>query len=161
MYIISESKILQGSSVHGILQARILEWVDISYSRESSWPRDRTCISYVSCLAGRFFTTSATWEAQELKVIVLYCVGVCIYIQKDSLKSLINISTERSHPLVLYQILTSWDEILKIFCFYVLTLYRNHDEKPPPGRKITVTSKQSYLKVKIGNDHIVNLSRDV
>ena len=115
----------------------------------------------VSCLAGRFFTTSATWEAQELKVIVLYCVGVCIYIQKDSLKSLINISTERSHPLVLYQILTSWDEILKIFCFYVLTLYRNHDEEPPPGRKITVTSKQSYLKVKIGNDHIVNLSRDV
>ena len=30
----------------------------------SSWPRDRTCVSYVSCLAGRFFTTNATWEAQ-------------------------------------------------------------------------------------------------
>ena len=38
-------------------QARILEWVAISYSRESSWPRDQTCISCVSALAGGFFTT--------------------------------------------------------------------------------------------------------
>ena len=35
-----------GSSVHGILQARILEWVAISFSRESSWPRDRTWVSW-------------------------------------------------------------------------------------------------------------------
>ena len=45
---------LPGSSVHGILQARILEWVAISFSRGSSQPRDITCIS---CLVGRFFTT--------------------------------------------------------------------------------------------------------
>ena len=38
-----------GSSVHGILQARILEWVAISFFRGSSQPRDQTCISYVSC----------------------------------------------------------------------------------------------------------------
>ena len=35
---------LQGSSVHGILQARILEWVAIPFSRGSSLPRDRTCL---------------------------------------------------------------------------------------------------------------------
>ena len=47
-----------GSSVHGILQARILEWVAISFSRGSSQPRDRTHISRVSpASAGRFFTT--------------------------------------------------------------------------------------------------------
>ena len=34
-----------GSSVHGIFQARILEWVAISFSRGSSWPRDRTQVS--------------------------------------------------------------------------------------------------------------------
>ena len=45
-----------GSSVHGILQARILEWVAISFSRWSSWPRDWT---QVSCIAGRFFTVWA------------------------------------------------------------------------------------------------------
>ena len=52
-----------GSSVHGTLQARILEWVAISYFRGSSQHRDPTPISRVSCIAGRFFTTSTTWEA--------------------------------------------------------------------------------------------------
>ena len=42
------------SSVQGISQARILEWVAISFSRGSSQPRDQTCIS---CITGRFFTT--------------------------------------------------------------------------------------------------------
>ena len=39
-----------GSSIHGILQARILEWVAISFSRGSSRPRDRTHVSCVSCI---------------------------------------------------------------------------------------------------------------
>ena len=52
---------LPGSSVHGILQARILEWVAISFSRDSQ-PRDRTLISYISRMSGWFFTTSTTWE---------------------------------------------------------------------------------------------------
>ena len=47
---------LPGYSVHGIFQARILEWVAISFSREASRPRDRACISCVSSIAGRFFT---------------------------------------------------------------------------------------------------------
>ena len=40
---------LPGSSVHGIFQARILEWVAVSFSRGSSQPRDQTHASYVSC----------------------------------------------------------------------------------------------------------------
>ena len=44
---------LTGSSLHGIFQPRILEWVAISSPGGSSWPRDQTCIS---ALAGRFFT---------------------------------------------------------------------------------------------------------
>ena len=47
---------LPGYSVHGILQARILEWVAMPFSRGSSWPRDQT---WVSCIAGRFFTVWA------------------------------------------------------------------------------------------------------
>ena len=50
-----------GSSVRGILQARILEWVAIPFSKGSSWPRDRT---RVSCTAGRHFTLWATKEAK-------------------------------------------------------------------------------------------------
>jgi len=54
---------LPGSSVHGISQARILERVAMSYFRVSNQPRDQTRISSFSILAGRFFTTSITWEA--------------------------------------------------------------------------------------------------
>ena len=52
-----------GSSAHGIPQARILEWVAISFSRESSQPRDWT---QVSGIAGRFFTISTTRKAQSV-----------------------------------------------------------------------------------------------
>ena len=53
---------LPGSSVHEILQARILKWVAIPFSRGSFWPRDWMG---VSCIAGRFFTIWATREAHE------------------------------------------------------------------------------------------------
>ena len=48
--------------VHGILQARILEWVAVPFSRGSSQPRDQTQVSHI---AGGFFTTWAIREAQE------------------------------------------------------------------------------------------------
>ena len=48
-----------GSSVHGILQAGIPEWVVVLFSRGSSWPRDQT---QVSCIAGKFFTTEPLEE---------------------------------------------------------------------------------------------------
>ena len=54
---------LLGSSVCGILQSRILQWVAISFSRGSSLPRDQ---AWVSCIAGRFFTILATREALVL-----------------------------------------------------------------------------------------------
>ena len=52
---------LPGFSVHGIFQARILEWVAISFSSVSSQPRKQT---WVSCIEGRFFTNWATREAR-------------------------------------------------------------------------------------------------
>ena len=51
-----------GSSAHGISQARILEWVAISFSRGSSWSREWT---HISCLAGGFFTTEAPRKLME------------------------------------------------------------------------------------------------
>ena len=55
---------LPGSSVHGILQARKVEWVAISSSsRGSSQPRDQTCISWVSCIGRRILYCWATWQA--------------------------------------------------------------------------------------------------
>ena len=57
---------LPDSSLHGILQARVLEWVAISFSRGSSRPRDRT---RVSCIPGRCFNLWANREA-KFKVLV-------------------------------------------------------------------------------------------
>ena len=54
---------LPGSSIHGIFQARILEWVAISFSRRSSWPRGWT---WVSRIVGRHFTVWATREVTTL-----------------------------------------------------------------------------------------------
>ena len=56
---------LSGSSVHGISQARILEWVAISSSRESSWSRHWTHISRISCIGRRILYYWPTWEAPE------------------------------------------------------------------------------------------------
>ena len=47
-------------SAHGISEARILEWIAISFARGSSWLRDQ---NHIFCLAGGFFTT---WEAQDI-----------------------------------------------------------------------------------------------
>ena len=59
---------LPGSSVHGIFQAKIPEWVAISFSR-SSWPRDWT---WVSCIVGRRFTIWATrdvlYHVEDLEI---------------------------------------------------------------------------------------------
>ena len=52
-----DCRVLLGSSIHGILQARILEWVAMSSSRGSSEPRDWTHGSCVFCITGGFFTS--------------------------------------------------------------------------------------------------------
>ena len=66
-----------GSSVHGILQVRILEWVAFPFSRWSSWPRNQT---QVACIAGRVFTNWAMregplWPYFQLQTVhMLSCV---------------------------------------------------------------------------------------
>ena len=67
-----------GSSLHGILQARVLEWVAISFSRGSSRPRDRT---WVSLIPGRRFNLWATREAHILSYLLskrMGCLSGCL-----------------------------------------------------------------------------------
>ena len=73
---------LPGSSVHGILQARILEWVAIPFSGRSSLPRDWT---WVSCIAGQFFTIWAIREALYKWHFLLFLLS-CFH-QKQTLMS--------------------------------------------------------------------------
>ena len=67
---------LPGSSIHGIFQARVLEWVAISFSRGSSWPRDWT---WVFCIAGRCFTVWATREANEVYLFFFFLIIIFFF----------------------------------------------------------------------------------
>ena len=71
-----DCRLLPCFSVHGIFQARVLEWVAISFSRGSSQPRVWTPVSHN---VGRHFTLWATREAQSLWVGLLFVrLGVCV-----------------------------------------------------------------------------------
>ena len=66
-------------SVHGILQARILEWVAISFASRSFWPRDWTCIS---CIEDRFLTCWVMGDAQYYNYLIYlrrYYEYMCYY----------------------------------------------------------------------------------
>ena len=71
-----------GSSVHGILLARILEWVATPFSRGSSQPRDQAQVSYI---AGKVFTICATREVSYLSHVhklytTQHCINISLYI---------------------------------------------------------------------------------
>ena len=85
---------LPGSSVHGISQARILEWVALFFSRGSSLTRDRTCVSSVSCFAAGVFTNPENsswvifphWLITELIVHTIRLFPIYMFFPEDSLK---------------------------------------------------------------------------
>ena len=68
---------LPGSSVHEFLQARILEWIVISSSRQSSWPRDET---QVFCIVSRFFTIWTTREAETSLLAKVYIIKAMAFL---------------------------------------------------------------------------------
>ena len=111
---------LPGSSVHGILQARILEWLAIPFSRGSSWPRDRTQVSHI---VGRFFTVWTTREALLLVLLFLFTLFL----------SFSNSDLFYSCLCILYNVLFSWfwncrfhfdvSSCVFLVCRYVILLF--------------------------------------
>ena len=97
---------LPGSSVHGILQARIREWVAISFSRGSSWPKNWT---WVSCIAGRFFTNWAMREA------VIHCLRWPIW-------PFVLPLTHMRH-IILWPICFFLFFFWPVFCYFLVSLY--------------------------------------
>ena len=87
-----------GSSVHGILQGRTLEWVDITFSRGSSRPRDQT---RVSCVAGRFFTV---WATEKSYKCGSYLLPFLLREQKSTFEVIITEPTWTMH-LILFETL--------------------------------------------------------
>ena len=79
------------SSVHGIFQARILEWVDISFSRRSSQRRNRI---WFSCIAGRFFNNWARGKSliNDILGFKLHCVYIHMSIHTHIIKCALKIA---------------------------------------------------------------------
>ena len=105
-----------GSSVHGILQERILEWVAICFSRESSQPRDRT---QVSCIAGRHFNLWATRKAHINELSLKNAFKVWIQIQ--------SVEPSSQHTIIMGPCHKS----LFFFCLLVGWFYSLHFAFPP------------------------------
>ena len=76
--VVSDSSPPHGlkSPMSGILQARTLEWPALSFSKESSQPRNQTHISCDSCFGQCILYDYATWEALEADVTALWPPGV-------------------------------------------------------------------------------------
>ena len=107
---------LPGSSVHGMLQARILEWVAISFSRGSSQPRDWTCASYSSFIGRGFFTISATQEACFL--LLCFINNSCVEVVHCGFNLLISIGCWPEHHFIccLYVVLFADISLHVFFC---------------------------------------------
>ena len=88
------------SSVHGIFQTRVLKWVVISHSRGSSRPRDRNCISCVSCIGRQILYHCATWEAQTFVGGVQLLSHVQLFVTPWTVAPQASLSTPNSHNLL-------------------------------------------------------------
>ena len=105
------------SSVHGISQARILEWVAISFSRGSSWPRDQTL---VSCIASGFFTDWVTREGLQRHEGKYFSAHLGLWYQLAGAEMVtmpLRMSFGRLWTLVIGEAFKS----MKSFCLFVIT----------------------------------------
>ena len=101
------------SCIHGILQARIVEWIDIPFSRGSSQPRDRT---QVSCNASRFFTT---WAPGKLELFLYFLDTILL-----SDVYMANIVSHSVNSLLMYHsFLVLRSSLLDLFSFLKYILY--------------------------------------
>ena len=112
--------IQQGFCIHGIFQARIVEWAVISYSRASSWPRDQTRISWVSCISWQILYHCMLGKPTRyctirLKFLSLFFVGfffLVYYLSENYSKSItVQYSTIKLTVLVEYLGCLTYEQI--------------------------------------------------
>ena len=88
---------LPGSSIHGIFQARVLEWVAFSFSRVYSPPRDRTQASSISCINRWVLYHWVTWETSITKSqYITLATDICHFVQPTPVFLLGKFHGERS-----------------------------------------------------------------
>ena len=98
-----------GSSVHGILQESILEWVAMLSSRDLPDPGTETASLTSLALAGGFFTTSATWEAPR-KAVPVHTPASLLYLEVQTLKNRGLGPVRRKQNIERISIIWVWEE---------------------------------------------------
>ena len=111
---------LPGSSLHGILQARVLEWVTISFSRGSSRPRDRTRVSHIP---GRRFNLWATRKAPEAEVVFTYPEAAFKFDSLNFKIALIGSAWPIIELMSALRTLLSWNPVIFWFIIHNLTVW--------------------------------------
>ena len=112
-----------GSSVQGISQARILEWVASHFSRGSSWPRDQTC---VSCIGRRILYHWATRQAPTSDCISIFWSGMIL--SKFSLSCKLILKYQYSKEMPILSLKRSISDVEPVSCVCwpsVCLLWRN------------------------------------
>ena len=135
-----------GSSVCGILQARVLEWVAIPFSRGSSQPRDRTCIS---CIAGRLYLLTY-WKPSS-------CV------QKGNFQRFLKNRKEKEKKLLENWFLaeTGWGQFYEFPVLQwkeiVLGIYLNWNEQEPWLLRKLFCSVETFFVIQVRTDKAIYL----
>ena len=146
---------LSGSSVHGIFQAIVLEWIAISFSSESSQPRDLTCVSSASCIAGRFLATKSEGKLKEVWNLLINLIWFktwswsslirCEWDSGSSLCSIYHCIPAYFPPFLPHGLLCFSKSL---FCYYFQTHLRliNHLPSNPKEEKFKIKlKKKSFL----------------
>ena len=141
---------LPGSSVLGNLQARILEWVAMLSSKGSSRPRDQSHMSYVSVLAGGFFTKSHGEKSLSLveilppilwfsSVLLLNYISITCFLGKRITVAFSEFKSSSGLNLILPS-LCEWRCILTFTCVFSLPFTFLRDDSPTLHRSFLLMS---------------------
>ena len=141
---------LPDSSAHGILQARIPEWVAILFSRASFQPRDRALVSYI---AARFFTVWATQVASYSRPFhfslksYIFNVLSCIFHPFFFMILHFGVSSELSSSLLYFSSAVCYREFLIIFLiiFFLLWLTFNYFQGAHKWHSLFSSSMSFYI----------------
>ena len=132
-----------GSSVHGIFQARVLEWVAIPFSRGSSRPRDWTHVSWVSCIAGRILTTEPlgkSFSCAYWPFIYLIWSNIC----SESLPKFLLIYFS-FYCLLIWTLVKIMDSIYKSLIRFIICKYFLHSVSFFPFLKVSFEAQEILI----------------
>ena len=137
------------STAHGILQARILEWIVMPSSRGSFRPRDQTGISYVSCIvrqAGRLFAKSTNWETISKYLLTCDIVHVVLF------------SCNINAIILLFKKLSQTPELKTAHSFYSVSMSQEDSLAGSSAQALSRSAHKvsgklcSHLKAHLGKD---------